>query len=341
MNIAKDDIKKQEFSIVVEGEFDVISAYSEGFKNVVALKGTAFTEQQALLLSRFAPKVSLCFDEDEAGFIALKRSIPILEKRGLSISVVKLNGKDPDEVIKNDPIEFKKAVKNDVEVYDFLIDKLVKENNISSASGKKKVADDILPLISEIQNEVVKEHYLKILSKKLDTSFESLYKQLNKKEDSKKEIVFQKIQNKDRREVLEEYLLALILQGEIPKELFVKSNDVMSGYEFKILSIGKIFKEMRIFIKNNSRFNLNNFSSTLSKELMATYDKCFLIPLPKFENYTKYEDEVIRISKELKIFSLKEKVKKISNELKGKDANIEDIEKIREEIAKITSQLSS
>jgi len=79
----------------------------------------------------------------------------------------------------------------------------------------------------------------------------------------------------------------------------------------------------------------------LLKELLPSFDKCFLVPLPKFENYTKYEEEIIRVSKELRIFFLKEKVKKISTELKGKNTDILEIEKIREEITNITMQLSS
>ena len=341
LNIAKDEIKKQGATLVVEGEFDVISAFSQGIKNTVALKGTAFTEAQALLLSRFSPKILLCFDQDEAGFTALKKSIPIIEKRGLSISVVILDGKDPDEVIKKDPVVFKKAIKNDIEVYDFLLDKLIKENDTQEASGKRKITDDILPLISGIQNEIVKEHYLKKLSKSIDTSYESLLRQLNKKEDEKKEKVFKKIQVRDRREILEEYLLALILQSENPRDSFTKSKDILSSYEFRILSVGKIFAEISNFSKEGNRFNLKSMSAILSKELLPSFDKCFLVPLPKFENYTKYEEEIIRVSKELRIFFLKEKVKKISTELKGKNTDILEIEKIREEITNITMQLSS
>jgi len=338
LNKAKDDIKKEGVAIVMEGEFDVISAFSQGFRNVVALKGTAFTPEQALLLSRFASKVALSF---AAGSEALKRSIPVLEKTGLSISVIKLDGKDPDEVIKKDPIIFKKAVKNDIEVYDFLISKLVNENDITKASGKKKVSDEILPLISSIQNEVVKEHYIKKLSKEIDTSYDSLAKQIYKKESEKTEKVFQKIQNKDRREVLEEYLLALILQSKSPKESLIKSKDVLPLYDFKIISIGKIYEEISRNIKKSSTFNLNLFSKNLPKELFPTYDKCFLIPLPKFENSSKYEDEIVKVSKELKIFYLKEKVKKISTDLKNKETDYKEMEKIREEIAKITIQLSA
>jgi len=339
LNAAKEEIKKQGIAIVMEGEFDVISAFSQGIKNTVALKGTALTEQQALLLSRFATKVSLCLDKDEAGLIALKRSIPVLEKRGLSITVVAFDGKDPDDAIKKSPASFKKSLKNDVDVYDFLIGKLSKENDASSVSGKKKISDEILPLISAVQNEVVKEHYLKKLSQVIDTSYESLMTQLYKKEEDRTEKVFSKIQIKDRREILEEYLMSLILQNNSENNLFINSKDILTPYEFKILSLGKIFIELSSFFKKSKGLNINTFSKNLPKELIPAYDKCFLIPLPKFESSEKLEAEVLKVSKELKIFYLKERIGRIGISLKGEKTSLSDIEKIRDEIAKITSQL--
>ena len=65
----------------MEGEFDVISAYSEGIENTVAIKGTALTEEQVSLISRFASRVTLSLDKDEAGFEAIRRSLAFLEKR--------------------------------------------------------------------------------------------------------------------------------------------------------------------------------------------------------------------------------------------------------------------
>ncbi len=340
LNLAKESIKKEEFAIVMEGEFDVITAYKEGITNAVALKGTALTENQAILLSRFAPKVSLCLDQDNAGIEAMKRSIPVLEKRGLSISVIIPDEKDPDEALKNNPVEFKKAVKNDKEIYDFLLDKFSLENDPESAIGKKKIGDEMLPLISNIQNEIIKEHYLKKLSEAISTSYDSLQRQIENKTSEKEEKVFQKIQKQDRHELLEEYLLALVIQSIEPKQMLIKVKDVLNKYEFFIPSIGKIFAEI-LSVINAKDFDLKSSSKNLSQELLPIFDKCYLMPLPKFEDNIKYEEEVIRVAKELKLIQLKEKIKQISRDLKGKDENEEEIEKIKEEIAIITSQIVS
>lgn len=335
---AKEEIKKQGFSIVVEGEFDVISAYKEGITNVVALKGTALTENQAILLSRFAPKVSLCLDQDSAGIEAMKRSIPVLEKRNLLISIILLDGKDPDESIKNNPVEFKKAIKKDREIYDYLIEKSISENDLS-ATGKKKITDEILPLLGNIQNEIIKEHYLKKLSEEIDISMESLIRQIDKK-DEIQEKPFIKTNKQDRREMLEEYLLALIVQGENTAELAEKSKDILVSYKFQIPSVGKIFSELFLYISKNQEIKIKNFSSKLNTELLPVFDKCYLMPLPKIENSVKYEEEIIRVSKDLRIIHLKERISEISKNLKGQE-NEEEIEKIKEEIASITAQISA
>ncbi len=339
-NLAKDSIKKEEFTIVMEGEFDVITAYKEGITNAVALKGTALTEDQAILLSRFAPKVSLCLDQDSAGIEAMKRSIPVLEKRGLSITVIIPDEKDPDEALKNNPIGFKKAVREDREIYDFLLNKFVSENDPDSAIGKKKIGDEMLPLISKIQNEIIKEHYLKKLSEAISTSYDSLLKQIENKAPDKDEKIIQKNQKQDRHELLEEYLLGLVVQSLEPKQMLIKVKDILNKYEFYLPAVGKIFAEI-LSVINVKDFDLKSASKNLSNELLPVFDKCFLMPLPKFEDNVKYEEEIVRVSKELKLIQLKERIKQISRDLKGKEENEDEIEKIKEEIASITSQIVS
>ncbi|MBI2621220.1 MAG: DNA primase [Candidatus Levybacteria bacterium] len=341
LNLAKDEIKKQGSTIVMEGEFDVISAYKEGITNVVALKGTALTEPQALLLSRFAPKTALCLDQDSAGILAMKRSIPFLEKRGLMVSVIVPSGKDPDEAIKKNPSAFKKAIKNDIEIYDFFISKLTSENDINSASGKKAVTDELLPLISMIQNEIVKEHYLKKLSREVNTSYESLLRQLDRKTEGKNEKVFQKLKKLDRREMLEEYLLALIIQSKNPKDEYLKSKEILINYEFLVPSIGKILSEFLILSKKFKQFDIKNLSKNLAKELLPVFDKCFLMLLPKFENAEKVSEEAIKVSKELRVFFLKNRIREISETFKNTKKNDWEIKKLREEISAIVSQIAS
>lgn len=100
--LTKDDIRKRDKAILVEGYMDLISLYQNGIKNVVAVSGTALTEDQVLLLSRYTKNVVLLFDADTAGIKASMRSIELLLKRDMEIKIVSLpDGEDPDSYVNN------------------------------------------------------------------------------------------------------------------------------------------------------------------------------------------------------------------------------------------------
>ncbi len=102
LSFAKDEIRRQDKAILVEGYMDLISLYQNGIKNVVAVSGTALTEDQVLLLSRYTKNVVLLFDADIAGIKASMRSIELLLKRDFEIKIVSLpSGEDPDSYVNN------------------------------------------------------------------------------------------------------------------------------------------------------------------------------------------------------------------------------------------------
>ena len=97
---AKDEIRKRNKAILVEGYMDLISLYQSGIKNVVAVSGTALTDDQVQLLSRYTKNVFLLFDADTAGIKASMRSIELLLKKDFEIKIVALpSGEDPDSYV--------------------------------------------------------------------------------------------------------------------------------------------------------------------------------------------------------------------------------------------------
>ena len=95
LNLTRSEIKSERQAVVVEGELDLISSWQVGVKNIVALKGSAFTQSQANLLSRFTKEVVLALDADIAGDMAARRGIAIAEAEGLEVKVARLgNYKD-------------------------------------------------------------------------------------------------------------------------------------------------------------------------------------------------------------------------------------------------------
>lgn len=337
LNTAKEEIKKLDKAIVVEGELDVISCFSVGIKNAIAVKGTALTEDQVALISRFTNNICLCFDKDDAGYEATKRSLTSLEKKEANITTCFFeNAKDADEAIRNDLLAFKKSIKKDISVYDYIFSKTFSSLEKDRVYGKRKIASELLPIFIRISNEIVKEHYLRKLSLELDVSLDALLKEIEKIE--KKEVVkgnvfTEKNQSaggkKSRIEILEDYLMSLIVQHDNPKLILEKCLLVLKDYRFEIDSYQKIISHLSDFFKKNNKFNSRDFLSLLPKELVSSFDASYLFPIPKFVEDAGYEKEVGKVARELRILFLKNKIKEISDSLK-KGEKDEDLKKVKD-----------
>lgn len=122
---ARDYIKEEGFAVLVEGYFDVLKLFSEGIKNAVAPLGTALTQEQADLLSKYTKKVYLLFDGDSAGQNAMSRAIPLLLKAGLEVYPVYLpQGHDPDSFIDAFGVkELKNLINNSKELFEGIMEK--------------------------------------------------------------------------------------------------------------------------------------------------------------------------------------------------------------------------
>lgn len=342
LNTAKDEIKKLDKAIILEGELDVIACFSQGIKNVIAVKGTALTENQVVLLARFTNNVCLCFDLDNAGYTAAKRSLEVLEKKGINITTcIFENAKDADEAIKKDPISFKKSIQKDIPIYDYIFSKTFSAYEKTRVEGKRKITDELLPIISKIENEIIKEHYLKKLSAELDVSLDALIKEMErieKKEVVKDNVTFVKKNKRPRIEVLEDYLMSLIIQHENPKLILEKCRTILKDYEFRTISYQKIADNLFSF-KETGVFDASRFLSALPRELVSSFDTSFLFPLSKFENVEKYILEAEKIAREMRALFLKNKIKEISLNLKAGEAN-EDARKITDLEKELTSAIS-
>ena len=334
LNTAKEEIKKLDKAIIVEGELDVISCFSAGIKNAVAVKGTALTENQVALIARFTSNICLCFDKDDAGYEATKRSLYSLEKKGINITTCLFNNaKDADEAIKSDLISFKKSIKKDIPIYDFLTSKTFSSFEKDKVDGKRKITDELLPIFAKITNEIVKEHYLKKLSLDLDVSLDALLKEIEKIE--RKEVVRGNVfvgknqplgGKKSRIGVLEDYLMSLLVQHENPKSILEKCFSILKNYKFEIDSYQKIISHLSDFLKNNNNFKSRDFLNILPKELVSSFDALYLFPMPSLDD-GKYEEEVGKVARELRVLFLKNKIKELSYSLKAGE-KVEDVKRV-------------
>ena len=256
LHLAKKAIQTEKFSVLVEGNLDVVSSHQAGVANVVATAGTALTDQQLKLLGRFSPDVRLAFDEDKAGMSATERAIPIASKAGVNLSVVTIpSGKDPDELVRQDPEIWKNVINEQVYALDWLIETYKNQLDIKSAVGKKQFAETILPVVQKLENNIEKDHYLQQIAKTLDIDVSAVKATMIKENTDVKRLKQVKISQNDISNNLQEIrkvgdqLISLTLM--LPKSRLALNdvNEDMFGRE----ETKKLFK----FLRNNKDFDGN------------------------------------------------------------------------------------
>lgn len=179
LHLAKESIRKAKYSVVVEGNLDVISSHQAGARQVVATAGTAATAMQLKALGRFAEDVRLAFDQDEAGIKAAERSIGVATKAGVNLSIITISGaKDPDELIQKSPKQWLESIQKPKYALDWLISHYKKQIDINSAQGKREFSDIILAVVKTLPDSVEQDHYVKQIAKLIDISPEALRSKL-------------------------------------------------------------------------------------------------------------------------------------------------------------------
>ena len=180
LHLAKKSIREVGYSVICEGNLDVIASHQAGRKCAVATAGTAVTEQQLKALSHLSAEVRIAFDQDRAGLDAVERVIPIASKLGVNTQIVSIpSGKDPDELIKKDPKLWDEAIKEARPSFDWLIDRLASKHNLSTAIGKRRFSDEIISLVSSVSDKIEQDHYIKQLAQVLDVNEETIQEKLH------------------------------------------------------------------------------------------------------------------------------------------------------------------
>ena len=172
---ARHGIRQYDFSLVVEGQFDLVLSHQAGYTNTVAVSGTALTKYHIALLSRLSQNVVLALDADRAGISAVKRSsIPLLEM-GMNVKVAHMpDGKDPADIVREDPTELKHIVGASVHVIEFLL-MVMKQNTKDERTYKLRVREELLPLLVSIDNRIDREHFETIVAEAIDTTKEGVH----------------------------------------------------------------------------------------------------------------------------------------------------------------------
>ncbi|MEZ7821058.1 MAG: DNA primase [Patescibacteria group bacterium] len=234
LNFAKESIRKNDCSIVVEGQMDCISCHQAGSENVVASSGTALTEIHIKTLKRFSNTICFCFDSDSAGENATERAIDIALENEINLKIISLDNtgyKDPDECIKNDLGKWTNAISEATPYLEFYFNKLHEQisKDLSVSNKPQEIKNIITPFLiklSKINSQIEKNIWIKNLSKITDIDESTLKEELtiiykkdkkttftpSKKIDIKKEE--SKIKEDDPIRKTEEFLVSAILVNQ-------------------------------------------------------------------------------------------------------------------------------
>ena len=213
---AKGSIRKKDYSILVEGQLDLILSHQAGVDNAVASSGTAFTRDHLDRLKKLSNRIILAFDGDLAGEKAAEKASELALSLGLEVKVANLpEGSDPADTILKDENIWKEALRSSLPAPEFFFGKLEKREKDARKLGKL-VEKKILPMIKLIGSAIEQSHFVSMLAKRTGIKEEIIWTDLKKAripdipavhnvvslEPEKEE----KVQNVSKRERIEERL---------------------------------------------------------------------------------------------------------------------------------------
>lgn len=288
LDVTKDAIQKSNEAVLMEGELDVISSFQAGISNVVAIKGSAVTEDHARLLRRFAERLVFALDSDLAGDAAARRGIEIAERIGFDMRVAVMpSGKDPDEAARENSGLLKKAIKDAAPIYDYFLSSAFSRYDISSSYGKRKVSDEFIPVLMKMDNPIVQGHYARKLAVGLGLSEETIQQGMTKYRTGRGGQTREKQEQPGEKQMLslleksEINLLALLLQGKTHELLPVCIAAIpINEFHFKPLRL--ILEKLELFMKERKTFAAKDFAEILPSELIPIFDEAFLTDVSDF-----------------------------------------------------------
>ena len=236
LNLAKKS--KLGYLILVEGYMDAIALHQYGFDCAVASLGTSLTEEHAALLSRYTEQVYLIYDADEAGQRAAQRAIPMLERAGLRIKVLKIrDAKDPDEFLKKfGPDKFKLLLEESANRVEYQLNVIRSKYDIREDDQKIRYVHEAAQLICTLDSPIQREVYGGRVAESAGISMEAMKLEVNKA--FKRRMAIQR-KKKER----EDLAPAKALQ---PKERSIRYDNMKSAMAEEGI-LAQLFREPALF----------------------------------------------------------------------------------------------
>lgn len=229
LSFAKDEIRKLDKAIIVEGYMDLISLYQAGIKNVVAVSGTALTDDQAQLLSRYTKNVVLLFDADTAGISASMRSIEILLRKDFDVKIATLpSGEDPDSFVnKYGKDEFEEVIKRSENFLEYQTAYYEKQGMFNDPTKAAEAIRELVKPIAIIDDELKRNLLIKTISKKFNLREKLLEKELEKALEQEKKTAQTQTQRIYKEEIKSAEIFIAPEIKKIPPQLYNTEKEIV------------------------------------------------------------------------------------------------------------------
>jgi len=342
LNFAREDIRKKNYIIIVEGYTDVLITQQYEFNNVAASLGTALTTKQIDLIKRFTDTVLIAYDADSAGNMATLRSLDLLVKAGLEVKVIDLpSGYDPaDFLIKKERETFQNLIDGSLSLIDYKLKLLYSKYSVKTIEGKVKVVKEILPTLSVIGNEVELRAQTKKISEELKLSEEAILIELKRykrgSRDSSQNFI--KLNSEPGNIKAEKILIGCMLENEkIAQGILTK----LKAEDFSVLLHRQIVTAIEKNLKDDKVVNSQKVMDYLNDDEAAK-----LISNILMEETITFDEKIISgYVDTINNFKLAQERKNLEKRAKILDEKIKKSEKIEEddlkELREIVRQLKS
>lgn len=324
---AKDSIRKNNFSILVEGQFDLVLSHQAGFRNTIATSGTALSDSTVSrenavsnlgLVRRISSNIVLAFDADKAGVSAANRAAKIALSLGMDVKVASLpEGIDPaDQISKNGIEAWKESVRNSKHIIEFLLARILKNTNGEMRKAGREIKEKILPFVADVESAIEQAHFIKKIHETTQIPEEALNEDLKKVSEQAKleKSEVKQVEKAEsalfRKDYIERRLLGIIFWQQGLKESSLNLEDLMKEIsEILEISPEEILKRTED-LKEDLIFEAEVF---YQDEINLKKDVTELLNNLKEENL---KEKLMQKMKILQDFEEKKDSKKVSEVLK-------------------------
>jgi DNA primase len=331
MDKAKDSIRKNNFSILVEGQMDLVLSHQAGFRNTVASSGTAMTDAVVSkeniinnlgLICRLSKNIVLAYDADKAGINASNRFAKIALSLGMDVKVASMTeGMDPADVIsKQGKDVWREAVRNSKHFIPFMLERIIKD---AKGDGRKVgigIKERLLPFVNNLESSIEKSHFITLISNTSGISEKALMEDLKKVESEFKseieetEIAKENIGKKLRKDPIERKLLGIAFWQEGMKDKIIEPELIFKKLE-KVKEVYKDIKEDLIYEAEAFYTNSENLQKDVNEMLFSIEEEYLNEELVgemiKLKNLKDGKGEIEILKKISEINKRKEEIKKL------------------------------